>query len=96
MGLASKTDASAKLVGALNGSGNKDLTSQFFRMATKSAVLKAYERTRGLKRVVSAMKGDYTIVLSTTARRLNDGAADSMAVTFRKGKMTNTWSVRER
>ena len=97
LGLASKTDASAKLVGALNGSGNKDLTSQFFRMATKSAVLKAYERTRGLKRVVSAMKGDYTIVLSTTARRLNDGAADSMAVTFRKGKTINivvgTWSV---
>jgi len=97
LGLASKTDASAKLVGALNGSGNKDLTSQFFRMATKSAVLKAYERTRGLKRVVSAMKGDYTIVLSTTARRLNDGAADSMAVTFRKGKTINivvsAWSV---
>ena len=58
--LKSKEDASEKLISATSG-GKGDVTSQFFRAATKSAVMKAYETSRALRRYVSAMKGEYFI-----------------------------------
>ena len=83
LNLKSKTDASEKLISATSGKG--DVTSQFFRAATKSAVLKAYETSRALRRFVSAMKGEYTMTMSSTSRSLNSGASTRMTVSFRKG-----------
>jgi hypothetical protein len=86
--LKSKADAEQKLVSALSSSGKGDVTSQFFRAASRTAVSLAYERTRALKRHIAAMKGEYTLEPVQTARRLSDGAATKMKVTFRKGPRT--------
>eukprot|EP00946_MAST-07B_sp_MAST-7B-sp1_P002078 g2078.t1 len=83
--LKDKSDVEQKLLSSLSSAGKGDVTSQFFRAASRTAVVLAYERTRALKRHIAAMKGDYAFEEIATARRLGDGAATKMKVKFRKG-----------
>ena len=91
--LTSKNDAQTKLISALSSSGARDTASQFLRAATKGAVLAQWEIAKANARFSAALSGDFTIEECKNIRRLGDGNAVEMMVTFRKERSYDTEQV---
>lgn len=79
----SEDDIGTLLLSAVTGGGGR--VGQCMRAAFRIAVEKQFDEAKANARISSARSGQYTITEMQEARRLFDGAASRMKVSYHKG-----------